>query len=118
MVIAIPALRPLTSVFLGLVIAVIRSKGFSGQDITAVALIAEDLDDTRGSPVDIAQIGLPPQGIERIRNLLRGVSIQIHKKCQFHCRRLVGIWNKAAIGIVSIAEQLGSQRYSIVQSHS
>lgn len=44
--------------------------------------------------------------------------IQIHIKSQFHCWRLVGIWNKAAVGIVSIAEQLGSQRYSIIQPHS
>lgn len=83
-----------------------------------MALIAKDLHDSRGSPVDIPKIGLATQGIECIRNLLRGVAIQIHIKSQFHCWRLVRIWNKAAVGIVSIAEQLGSQRYSIIQPHS
>ena len=115
--VAITALRTLTSILFGFVIAIVWRKGLSGQHIPAMALIAKDLHDSRGSPVDIPQIGLAAQGVERIRNLLRGVSIQIHKKCQFHGWRLVGIWNKAAIGIVSIAEQLGSQRYTIVQPH-
>ena len=115
--VAITALRTLTSILLGFVIAIVWRKGLSGQYISAMALVAKDLHDSRGSPVDIPQIGLAAQGVERIRNLLRGVSIQIHKKCQFHGWRLVGIWNKAAIGIVSIAEQLGSQRYTIVQPH-
>ena len=115
--VAITALRTLASILLGFVIAIVWRKGLSGQYIPAMALVAKDLHDSRGSPVDIPQIGLAAQGVECICNLLRGVAIQIHIKSQFHCWRLVGIWNKAAIGIVGIAEQLGSQRYSIVQPH-
>ena len=116
--VAITALRTLTSILFGFVIAIVWRKSLSGQHIPAMALVAKDLHDSRGSPVDIPQIRLSTQGIERIRNLLRGVAIQIHIKSQFHCWSLVRIWNKAAIGIVGIAEQLGSQRYSIVQPHS
>ena len=76
--ITVSALWSLSFILLGLMGAEIGREGLTGKNITTMALITQDLNNTRGSPVDIAKVRLTPQGIESIRNLLRGVSVQIH----------------------------------------
>lgn len=116
--ITVSALWSLSFILLGLMGAEIGREGLTGKNITTMALITQDLNNTRGSPVDIAKVRLTPQGIESIRNLLRGVSVQIHIESKLDGGCFLGIRNKLTISIVHISEQFGSQRNAVIQTHT
>ena len=77
MMIEVSALRPLPTVFLRKVISVVRCISLPGQHISAMALIPKDLDDAVCGPLDISKIRFSFKSDEGIRNLLRGVSVEI-----------------------------------------
>ena len=62
MMIEIMTLRTVAPVLQFPVASIILCKGFSCEDIPAVALISEDLDNPVRGPLDIAQIGSPFKG--------------------------------------------------------
>ena len=56
MVIYISALRPVTTVLECAVCSEVFCKGLSGENVAAVALVAQYLDDASGGPVDVPEI--------------------------------------------------------------
>ena len=118
MVVKISALRALAPVFLGKMGQIIRRICFPGQNIAAVALVTQYLQNAAGGPLGIPKVGSAPQSGERIRNLLGGVPVQVHIKRQLNSGGLVWVDHKVAVPIVTVAQQLGRERDAVVQPHT
>ena len=96
---------------------IIRRIRFPGQNIAAVALIAQYLQDAAGGPLGIPKIRSAAQGGKRVRNLLGRVPIQVHIKRQLNSGGLIWIDHKVPVPVVTVAQQLGRERDAVVQPH-
>ena len=114
MVIEVSALRPLPTVFLRKVISVVRCISLSCQHISAMALIPKDLDDAVCCPLDVSKIRFPLKSNECIRNLLRGVSVEIHIECQLYSRGLFWVNDQIPLTVMAVSKQLWRERNAIV----
>ena len=113
----IPAPGPLTPVLFCEMVAVVGGVGLSGEHIAAVTLVAQNAGDAAGGPLDVPEVGLAPQGIESVRNFLRGIAVEAHIKRQFYGGSLFGVDGQVPFAVVGVAQQLRRQRDAVVQAH-
>ena len=94
---------------------IIRRICFPGQNIAAVTLITQYLQDAAGSPFCISKIGSTPQSGKRVRDLLGGVPVQVHIKRQLNCGGLIRVDYEVAVPIVAVdrkSTRLNSSHWS------
>ena len=96
----------------------VRRKCLTGQHITTMPLVSEDLDNATRCPFNIAEIRLATERNQCIRNLLRGVSVKIHIKGKLDRWGFLFVDDKVSVNIVGITEELGCQRYAVVKAHT
>ena len=116
-VVPVKALGSVPPILSGLVVQIVGGEGLPGQHIPAMPLIAKDLDNGVGCPLDIPQISLPAQLGERRRNVGGGISVQIHIEDEFYRGGFIRVDDQVSICVVRIPQQLGRQWQTSVQPH-
>ena len=113
----IEALGTVAFILFGLVGEVVGGKGFPGEHVPAVALVAQHLHHGVGRPSKIAQIRFPSLACEDFRDLAGGIAVKVQVKNQFYRRGFLGIDHQVPFAVMGIPQQLGSQGQPAVQAH-
>ena len=116
--VVIVALRTIPSVLHRLVCTEVWGERLSCDDVTAMPFITQDLNHAARSPFDIAKIGLPSKSNKSICDLLRRVSVKVHKENELDGRCFLRVDDKLSVCIVLEAEELRCQRNAVVKAHT
>ena len=77
--------------------------------------IAEDLNNGARRPLDIAEIGLPPERLKRVRDFRRRIPIEVHIKNQLDRGGLLRIYHEVAVGVMGVSKQFRRKRQPAVE---
>ena len=102
MMVSLQVLIAVLSVLLGFVVEIIGRPGLSGEDITAVPFIGKLIQDSPDGPGNIPLFGAPLQSGKLIRDLLAGISVQVHKKDQPYGQGFLFIDDKVPVLVLVI----------------
>ena len=110
-------LGAVTHILSGFVVKVAGSVCLAGQNISAVPLVAEDLENGAGVPDCISSLSLATDLCQSISDLLTGVSKEIKKEDETNDFCLIVIDGQMAGLIVVIAQQYWGQHDAVAKSH-
>ena len=93
--------------------------GLSSNNITAMALVTQNLNDTPRCPLGgVTEVGPAFKSNKGFGDLPRGVSEEVHIKSQFYRWGFLWVDDKITIRIVAIAEQFRCKRQAVVKAHT
>ena len=98
-------------------IEIARRPGLPGKDIATVPLVLQHGKDSIRAPLRIAGLRAPPQLHQRIRDLLTGISVQVHKEAEPDGQRFILVDDQLAIFAHIIAQERGRQENAHRKAH-